>query len=67
MYIIPFESSINKGEFMPHMTIGEFANRTDLNNDYEDVFSVLVDKISVEIIDDNEDPIIEIDVNLSKK
>ncbi|MCB2356474.1 hypothetical protein [Clostridium estertheticum] len=42
------------------------------NNAYEDVcpikdrFSILVEKISVEIIDENEDSIIEIEVILSK-
>ena len=57
---------------MPHMTIGNFTNRTDLNNAYENVclikdrFSTLVEKISVEIIDENEDSIIEIEVNLSE-
>ncbi|MBU3199851.1 hypothetical protein LL037_07925 [Clostridium estertheticum] len=57
---------------MPHMTIGDFVDRTALNNAYEDVcsikdrFSTLVEKISVEIIDENEDSIIEIEVNLSK-
>lgn len=63
---------LNEGAFMPHMTIGNFADRTDLNNAYQDVcsikdrFSILVEKISVEIIDENEDSIIEIQVNLSK-
>lgn len=63
---------LNEGGFMPHMTIGNFTDRTDLNNAYKDVcsikdkFSILVEKISVEIIDENEDSIIEIQVNLSK-
>ena len=64
---------LNEGGFMPHMTIGNFTDRTALSNAYQDVcsiedrFSILVDKISVEIIDENEDSIIEIEVNLGEK
>ena len=63
---------LNEGEFMPHMTIGNFEDRNALNDAYTEVcsvkdsFSTLVEKISVEIIDENEDSIIEIEVNLSK-
>jgi len=63
---------LKEGEFMPHMTIGSFTDKTDLNNAYEDVCSIkdsfytLVEKVSVEIIDENEDSIIEIEVNLGK-
>lgn len=47
--------------------------KEELEKAYEDSksieihFSTLVEKISVEIIDDNEDSIIEIEVNLDKK
>ena len=63
---------LKEGEFMPHMTIGSFTDKTDLNNAYEGVCSIkdsfytLVEKVSVEIIDENEDSIIEIEVNLGK-
>ena len=63
---------LNEGEFMPHMTIGNFDDKTDLNSAYDEVcsikdrFSILVEKISVEIIDENEDSIIEIQVYLSE-
>ncbi|WP_261829972.1 2'-5' RNA ligase family protein [Inconstantimicrobium mannanitabidum] len=63
---------LNEVNFMPHMTIGNFTNRSDLNKAYEDVcsirddFDTLVEKISVEIIDENEDSIIEIEIPLSK-
>jgi hypothetical protein len=51
---------------MPHMTIGSFTSKEDLNVAYKDTelikknFNTIVDKISVEIIDENEDSIIEI-------
>lgn len=63
---------LDEGEFMPHMTIGNFDDRTALNSAYEnlcsikDKFSTLVEKISVEIIDENENSIIEIEVKLCK-
>ena len=63
---------LNEGTFMPHMTIGSFTTREDLDIALKDTelikesFSTMVDKISVEIIDENEDSIIEIEVNLSK-
>lgn len=63
---------LDNGQFMPHMTIGNFNNREELENAYEDIssikckFNTLVEKISVEIIDKNEDSIIEIEVELSK-
>ncbi len=61
---------LNEVEFMPHITIGKFENADDLNKAYEDVknanaeFATVVEKISVEIIDENEDSIIEIEVKL---
>ena len=63
---------LNEEEFRPHMTIGNFDDRVALNDAYEEVcsikdsFNTLGEKISVEIIDENEDSIIEIEVNLSK-
>lgn len=63
---------LNKAEFIPHMTVGKFDSREDLENAYENVvltkniFSTLVDKISVEIIYENQDSIIETEINLRK-
>ncbi len=60
----------NEKTFLPHMTLGNFTSREELDNAYEDVISIKekfttkVDKISVEIIDENEDSIIEVEMNL---
>lgn len=57
--------------FMPHMTIGEFTSRDDLNRALKDTenindsFCTIVNKISVEIIDKNEDSNIEMEINLN--
>ncbi|WIV12739.1 2'-5' RNA ligase family protein [Proteiniborus sp. MB09-C3] len=64
---------LNNGHFIPHMTIGTFNNREELNNAYAEVsaieykFSTLVERISVGIIDENEDSIIEMEVDLNKQ
>lgn len=61
---------LNQETFMPHITIGSFTSREDLNIAFKDTelikesFSTIVDKISVEIIDENEDSIIEIEIDL---
>ncbi|WP_455795565.1 2'-5' RNA ligase family protein [Clostridium butyricum] len=61
---------LNQETFMPHMTIGYFTSREDLNIAFKDTkrikqnFSTIVDKISVEIIDENEDSIIEMEIDL---
>lgn len=53
------------------MTIGSFISRDDLNNAFKDVsvikgsFTTMVNKVSVEIIYDNEDSIIDVEVYLS--
>ena len=53
------------------MTIGNLTSRDDLNKAFKDVsvikesFTTIVNKISVEIIDEKEDSIIDIEVNLS--
>ncbi|HAZ36311.1 MAG TPA: hypothetical protein DEF85_02335 [Clostridiaceae bacterium] len=63
-------SWLNNVEFMPHMTIGNFYNKEELDSVYRDVggikdrFSTIVDMISVEIVDENEDSIIEMEVKL---
>lgn len=64
---------LNEKTFMPHMTIGSFNSTEDLNSAFEDVklikesFTTIVDKISVEIVDENEDSIIELEVYLKDK
>lgn len=53
------------------MTLVKFTSRDDLNKAFKDVsnikesFTTIVNKISVEIIDENEDSIIDIEMNLS--
>lgn len=62
---------LNEKTFMAHMTIGSFKDREKLNAAFEEAyaikesFSTIVDKISVEIVDKNEDSIIEMEVNLN--
>lgn len=56
--------------FMPYMTIGSFTSRDMAVKDTElikEIFSTIVDIISVEIIDENEDSIIEMEEDLSDK
>lgn len=61
---------LNEKTLSPHMTIGSFTSREDLNKALKETelikekFSTIVDKISVEIIDENEDSIIEMEVDL---
>ncbi|MCM1991871.1 2'-5' RNA ligase family protein [Oceanirhabdus seepicola] len=62
---------LNDKTFLPHMTLGNFTSRDDLDKAFKDVsdikesFSTIVNKISVEIIDENEDSIIDVEVNLN--
>lgn len=64
---------LNEETFMPHMTIGSFSSKEDLNIAFKETelikenFTTIVDKISVEIIDENEDSIIEVEVNLNNE
>ena len=59
--------------FMPHMTIVCFTSREDLNTAFtytvliKESFHTIVDKISVEIVDENEDSIIEMEIDFSKE
>ena len=58
---------------MPHLTIGSFTSKEDLNIAFKNTelikenFTTVIDKISVEIIDENEDSIIEVEVDLSNE
>lgn len=62
---------LNEETFLPHMTIGNFTSRDDLDKAFKDVsvikesFTTMVNKVSAEIIDENEDSIIDIEVNLN--
>lgn len=61
---------LNENTFLPHMTIGSFNTKDELNKAFnnikliKDEFKTIVNKISVEIIAENEDSIIEIEVDL---
>ena len=61
---------LKKVEFMPHMTIGVFNDKESLNKAYEEtkgldkIFKGRIDKISVEIIKEDEDSIIEFELEL---
>lgn len=61
---------LNENTFMPHMTIGSFRDREKLNAAFKateaikESFNTIVDKISVEIVDENEDSIIEMEKSL---
>ncbi len=58
------------GGFYPHMTVGKLTEEEDFKKAAEQVkgvtesFSTIVTKISVEIIDENEDSIIELELPL---
>ncbi|MCM1990436.1 2'-5' RNA ligase family protein [Oceanirhabdus seepicola] len=62
---------LNDKTFLPHMTIGNSTSRDDLDKAFKNVsvikesFTTIVNKVSVEIIDENEDSIIDVEVNLS--
>ncbi|KYH33268.1 hypothetical protein CLTEP_21610 [Clostridium tepidiprofundi DSM 19306] len=61
---------LNENTFLPHMTLGNFTSRNELNKAFKDVetiketFTTIVNKVSVEIIDENENSTIDIEVNL---
>jgi len=56
--------------FLPHMTVGSFDNEENFalaineTNNISDYFKTSVNEISVEIIDENEDSIIELNIPL---
>lgn len=61
---------LKAGGYYPHMTIGKLesvhAYRDAIKDvkDINDIFSGVVNKVSVEIIDENEDSLIELEVSL---
>jgi len=64
-------SWLTKESYLPHMTLGVFSSKNDLDLAFEDVndhmtFETVIDKISVEIIADNEDSIIDFEIEIRK-
>lgn len=63
---------LNESSYLPHMTLGCFQSKEDLAHAFDDVFmqdmrfATVVDKISVEIIDENEYSVVDIEVELHK-
>jgi 2'-5' RNA ligase len=61
---------LNRNDYLPHMTIGNFSTEGDYQTainetkHFNESFDTIVRKVSVEIIDENEDSIIEIEVPL---
>ncbi|OEF99897.1 hypothetical protein BHF71_07235 [Vulcanibacillus modesticaldus] len=61
---------LRKVEYFPHMTVGNVANEDQYikaieeTKNFNHVFETIVDTISVEIIDENEDSIIELNIPL---
>lgn len=62
---------LKNGFFLPHMTVGciedekAFLEAADKIKGIDDLFQTTVEEISVEIIDENEDSIIELNIPLS--
>jgi 2'-5' RNA ligase len=61
---------LKETRFLPHMTVGSFDNDEEFHaaieatQDINDTFKTTVNEISVEIIDENEDSIIEMTISL---
>ncbi|MBK1809117.1 2'-5' RNA ligase family protein [Clostridium sp. YIM B02505] len=66
-----FPAWLKGNNYFPHMTVGSFDNDASFEvainetKDIHDYFKSIVKKISVEIIDENEDSIIELEIKLS--
>lgn len=65
-----FPEWLKSGGYYPHMTVGKIESEEEYNAAIEetkeivDVFVTIVNKVSVEIIDENEDSIIEMEIEL---
>lgn len=65
-----FPARFKEVDFIPHITVGnikneyEFEKALEETKDIKDVFETVVKEISVEIIDENEDSIIEMEIPL---
>lgn len=63
--------SLKDGGYEPHMTVGKvesedkFKLAIEETKDISDVFQAIISKVSVEIIDENEDSIIEMEIELN--
>lgn len=61
---------LKSGTYHPHMTVGKIVDEGEYKSAIEetkkviDVFDTVVSKISVEIIDENEDSVIEMEIEL---
>jgi 2'-5' RNA ligase len=61
---------LRMGSFNPHMTVGKITGEEDFKTavtdvtSVNDIFNAIVKKISVEIIDKNEDSLIEMEIEL---
>lgn len=61
---------LKSGGYLPHMTVGKIESEEEYKLAIEetkeivDIFDTIVNKISVEIIDENEDSIIEMEIEL---
>lgn len=65
-----FPQWLKVDKYNPHMTVGKIESEEkyklaiEKTKEATDVFETIVDKISVEIIDDNEDSMIEMEIGL---
>lgn len=61
---------LRNSEYYPHMTVGKVDSKEEYElailevRDVADTFETMVNKVSVEVIDENEDSIIEMEVEL---
>lgn len=61
---------LSRGGYYPHMTVGKIENEEDYRTaalevtDVKDVFETIINKISVEIIDEKQDSILEMEMEL---
>lgn len=66
-----FPEWLKEDTFVPHMTVGcfdcdeNFKTAIDETRNIDDLFETIVDEISVEIIDENEDSLIELNVPMA--
>lgn len=65
-----FPQWLRDGKYYPHMTVGKIENEEEYKaailevDDISDTFETMVNRISVEIIDENQDSIIEMEIEL---
>jgi 2'-5' RNA ligase len=65
-----YNEFLRKNGYIPHLTVGnlkeknKFTQAVQDTSDFNEVFETVVNRVSVEIIDDNEDSRIEMDIPL---